>query len=146
MKLFVRNTSHGLVPLYDDDYEEKRKLEIGKDYLAQIKVPRNIKFHKLYFSLLRCAWDLQSEARRRELWHDDIRNFRITVQIYVGHVDVVYDVKRKSFIEIPKSIDFESMDNAEFKDLYEKVRDALFTVFLKGIITEELFEDKLSNY
>ena len=146
MKIFVRNTAHGLVPLYDEDYEEKRKLEIGKDYLAEIKVPRNINFHRLYFSLMRCAWDLQSEARQRELWKDNIDNFRKTVQMTAGHVDVVYSTKLKDFVEIPKSINFGSMDETEFKDLYEKVRHVLFTVFLKGIITEELFDKQLSNY
>lgn len=146
MKIFVRNTAHGLVPLYDEDYEEKRKLQIGKDYLAEIKVPRNLKFHRLYFSLINCAWDLQSEERRQKMFRGSIDNFRKTVQIAAGHCETVYNLRLKDFVEIPKSISFESMDEAEFKDLYERVRDVLFRVFLKGIITEELFEDLLINY
>ncbi len=146
MKLFVRNTTHGLVPLYDEDYEEKRKLVIGKDYLADIKTPRNLKFHRLYFSLINCAWDLQSEVRREKMFHNSIENFRKTVQISAGHFELVYNVRLKDWVEIPKSISFENMEESEFKDLYERVRDVLFRVFLKGIITEELFEQRLANY
>ena len=31
MEIYCRNTASGLVPLYDSDYDEKRKLKIGKD-------------------------------------------------------------------------------------------------------------------
>ena len=30
MKLLLQNTSHGLIPLYDADYEEKKRLKIGE--------------------------------------------------------------------------------------------------------------------
>ena len=37
MILLLKNTVEGLKPLYDDDYEEKRKLKIGEVYKADIK-------------------------------------------------------------------------------------------------------------
>lgn len=37
MELYLKNTAHGLIPLYDDDFEEKRKLKIGEVYKVSIK-------------------------------------------------------------------------------------------------------------
>ena len=52
MILLLKNTVEGLKPLYDDDYEEKRKLKIGEVYKADIKPmkPRNLQFHRKYFA------------------------------------------------------------------------------------------------
>ena len=48
MKLFLRNTISGLVPLYPSDFDEKRKLKLGWDYEADIVHPRNLGFHKKF--------------------------------------------------------------------------------------------------
>lgn len=55
MKLQLLNTTRGLVPLYDEDFEEKKKLKLGTEYTAEIKVSRNSKFHRKYFALLNAA-------------------------------------------------------------------------------------------
>ena len=41
MEINLMCTSAGLQPLYDEDYDEKRKLKIGKIYRAKVVVPRN---------------------------------------------------------------------------------------------------------
>lgn len=79
MKLNVKCTSNGLIPLYDDDYEEKRKLRIGETYTCVIKKARNIDFHRKYFALINCAWSLQNEARQSKF--KDIDVFRKSVQL-----------------------------------------------------------------
>ena len=63
MKLLLRNTTHGLIPIYDDDFDEKKKLVIGKDYMAEIKLARNLMFHRKYFGMLDTAWYLLTEKR-----------------------------------------------------------------------------------
>ena len=62
-----------------------------------------------------------------------------------GWCDTIYSIKRKEWIEQPKSIAFDKMDELEFRELYDSVRRVLFEVFLKGI-TEEEFMKNLVNF
>lgn len=143
MKLFLLNTSEGLKPCYDSDFDEKKKLKLGKTYSAEIKLVRNIDFHRKYFKLINLAWEYQNEARQAHFKNVD--NFRKYVEVSVGYSDLFYHPKLKEWVEIPKSIAFEKIDNSEFQNLYEAVKNVLFTVFLKHI-TEEEFMRELVNF
>ena len=61
MKLFLLNTREGLKPMYDEDFDEKKKLKIGEVYEARVKLPRNLSFFRKYWALLRCAWEYLNE-------------------------------------------------------------------------------------
>ena len=52
MRLMVVNTPRGLIPYGDDDSEEKRKLKLGEVYSVEVKVVRNVNFHRKYFALV----------------------------------------------------------------------------------------------
>ena len=144
MELLLYNTPSGLKPCYDEDYDEKKKLEIGKTYKAKITLVRNAKFHRKYFALIRLAWEYQNE-RTVAHFRNDVELFRKTVEIAAGHCEPVFNIELKSWVDIPKSIAFDKMDEAEFQDLYERVKDVLFTIFLKNIDEEE-FLHHLSNF
>ena len=144
MKLQVLNTAHGLVPLYDADYDEKKKLKIGETYDVTIKKARNIDLHRKYFSLIHTAWEYQN-YRCTEHFHDDVDCFRKTIEVAAGWCEPCYNLDRREWIEIPKSIAFDKMDELEFRDLYERVKDVLFKFFLKNVTPEE-FERNLINY
>ena len=62
MKLMVINTPRGFVPYGDDDYEEKQKLKLGETYSVEIKVVRNLDFHRKYFALISYAWEFLTES------------------------------------------------------------------------------------
>lgn len=144
MKLQVLNTPVGLKPLYDEDFDEKKKLKIGEVYEVTIKQPRNLPFHRKYFSLINLAWEYQNE-RVVEHFHHNIELFRKTVEMAAGWCEIIYSIQRKEWMETPKSIAFDKMDNAEFSELYERVKDVLYKVFLKNIPIEE-FEKNLINF
>ena len=61
MKIFCQNTKSGLQPLYEDDYDEKKKLKIGEIYFCEIKRPRNIKFHRKNTGLNHIAFKVGSK-------------------------------------------------------------------------------------
>lgn len=143
MELLLMNTAQGLKPMYDEDYEEKKKLKIGQLYKAKVTVPRNIQFHRLYFSMISCAWDLLTE-RQREFF-DNKESFRKTVQVAAGYCDRVFHLRLRDWVEVPRSIAFDKMSGDEFEELYKGVRDVLFKVFLKHITIEQ-FEETLINY
>ena len=143
MKLLLLNTSQGLKPCYDEDYDEKKKLKIGEVYEVTIKKARNYLLHKKYFSLINTAWEYQSERVVEHFKNVDC--FRKTVEIAAGWCDTVYSISRKEWVEIPRSIAFDKMDDLEFRELYERVKDVLFKYFLKNI-SEEEFTRNLINY
>lgn len=144
MQLYCQNTSRGLVPLYDDDFDKKRTLKVGETYRVEVRKPRNYRFHKKYFALINCAWEYQSE-KRRWFFRNSIELFRKTVEISAGHCEQVYSISKKEWLEIPKSISFDKMDEETFSTLYERVKDVLYDVFLKDVNKED-FEKNLINF
>lgn len=144
MKLKLLNTTAGLKPLYDEDYDEKKKLKLGEIYEVTIKQPRNLAFHRKYFALINLAWEYQPE-KVVEHFHHNQELFRKTVEVAAGWCDVMYSINRKEWVEIPKSIAFDKMDNDEFTLLYDRVKDILYAYFLKDVSTEE-FEKHLIQF
>lgn len=142
MEIRLLNTPSGLKPLYDEDYDQKKKLKIGEIYKAKISIARNINFHRKYFALINCAWAYQNE-RTTKHFKNNVECFRKTVEIAAGHCDTVYNLSLKSWVDIPKSIAFDKLKQEEFEDLYERVKDVLFTTFLKGIDEEEFLNNMI---
>jgi hypothetical protein len=143
MKLLVINTPRGLVPLGDDDYEQKRKLKLGETYSVEVKVVRNIDFHRKYFALIAYAWEFLDE-RETERFKDK-ENFRKYIGIAAGHCDVIFHPRLQEFVEIPKSISFAKMDNTAFSDLYGRVKDVIFSI-IGDRVTQEEFERLLIDF
>ncbi len=144
MKINLVNTSSGFKCATDEDYENKRKLKIGEVYQVGIRVHRNYDFHRKYFALINLSWNYQNE-KVQEHFKNSVEKFRKSVELAAGHSETFWDIKNKCKIEQVKSISFEKMDNAEFSDLYERVKDVLFRVFLKNISQED-FERELINF
>ena len=144
MELYLLNTASGLKPCDDEDYDKKRKLRVGGIYKCRVTLARNYEFHKKYFALINCAWAYQNE-RTVEHFKHSVEQFRKTVEIAAGHCDTVYNISLRSWTDIPKSIAFDKMDEAEFQDLYERVKDVLFAVFLRNV-SEEEFMRNLINF
>lgn len=124
MKILLYNDSGYLKPMYDEDYDKKRKLKLGKVYQADIKGYRNYEFHKKYFKLISVAWELLGEKTHK--FFRSKESFRKTVEISAGWFDRVYSIERNEWLEVSKSISFNSMSEDEFQELYEKVKDVIW--------------------
>ena len=143
MKLLVINTPRGLVPYGDDDYEEKKKLKIGETYSVEIKVVRNLDFHRKYFSLISYAWEFLNEQETANFKSKE--NFRKYLEISAGHCEVIYHPRLQEFVEVPKSISFGKMDNTAFNQLYDRVKDVILTIIGNRVSKEE-FEHLILDY
>lgn len=143
MKLMVVNTPRGLVPLGDDDYEEKKKLRLGETYSVEIKVARNVEFHRKYFAMIAYAWEFLTEAEVATFKTKD--NFRKYLEISAGHCEVIFHPRLQEFVEIPRSISFSKMDETAFSDLYGRVKDVVFSI-IGGRVTEEEFERLMMDF
>ena len=143
MKLLVVNTPRGLVPLGDDDYEEKKKLKLGQTYSVEVKVARNVDFHRKYFALISDAWEFLNEQETERFRTKE--NFRKYVEVAAGHCDVIFHPRLQEYVEIPKSISFGKMDNAEFSNLYRRVKDVIFSI-IGNRVSEQEFERLLLDF
>ena len=152
MKLLLKNTNHGLIPLYDKDYEEKKKLVIGKDYQAEIKLARNILFHRKYFGMLDAAWSLLRENQRvffggatyGETFGKEA--FRRSVQISAGFFEPIWDVKGRCWQKSVKSIAFDKMDEGEFENLYKAVYDTVMDLLAMNGTSQYDFDKMIENF
>ena len=143
MKLTCINTAHGLVPMYDEDFDEKKKLTVGQDYECDVKVLRNIRFHRKAFALLNAAWSLMNEHQQAGWRSKD--GFRNYLTVAAGHYDVYFNQRLNAFVEMPRSWSFDKMDDAEFSALYDRMKDVIFAV-LGNRVTEEVFDKVLANF
>jgi hypothetical protein len=137
MKIYLKNTLSGLIPLYDSDHEEKKKLKLNEVYRADIVRPRNINFHKKYFALLNMTFQNQ------ELF-DCPENMRKEIIKYAGYYKEYITLKGEKEYR-SKSISFAKMSQDEFEELYK----SSMTVILKYILnesTKEELESEIINF
>lgn len=145
MKIKVVATPHGLVPLYDEDYEEKRKLKLGECYEGDFRLIRNPQFHKKAFALLNTAWMLLPGTTQDGFRSVD--GFRAYVTVAAGFYDLYFNPRLQAFTEVPKSWAFDAMDEAEFTQMYDRIKDVIWGILSKKkVVSEEVFERYLQNY
>lgn len=143
MKLRLLNTPLGLKPLYDEDLDEKKKLKLGEVYQADIRLVRNLQFHKKAFALLNLSWQYLPE--RTQNGFRSIDGFRSYITVAAGYYEVYFNPRLRDFVEVPRSWAFDSMDNAEFTTFYEKIKDVIWGIIGKWVTAEE-FEKNLINF
>lgn len=137
MEVLVVKTINGLLkPAFDEDKEKFSKFP--KDGYFEIKYTkrRNVKFHRKFFSLIKIAYENQSDYRLME----DLRRDLI---ITSGHYDEVVNAITGEVYKIAKSISFHNMDETEFSNIYEDVKE----VVIKWLgIDNESLETELQQY
>lgn len=143
MKLNLLCTQQGLVPMYDEDYDLKKRLKIGQTYVADVKVARNVGFHRKYWALLNAAWSLLPE--RTSNGFRSLEGFRSYVIVAAGFYELYFNPRLKEFVEVPRSISFEKMDEVEFSELYDRSKDVIWSI-IGRYVSEEDFERCLINF
>lgn len=141
MKVNLVVSDLGLIPATDDDKEQLKTLKRGTICECVIKEYRNYKFLRKYFSLINCAWEYLNDEQQK-FFYDNKDSFRKTVEISAGHCEPVFNRTRGEWIDMPKSVAFDKMTEAEFSQLYERVKDVLYELFLTNVNREE-FEQEL---
>ena len=134
MKLLLQNTLHGLIPLYNSDYEEKKKLKLGEIYEADIKHPRNYEFLKKFMALI----NVGVSNSKMDLPFDVYRKIMVMRAGYF----IAYQTDKGTHYE-PESISFASMDETKFQEVYSRVLDKIIADL--GCSTEEI-ERQLINF
>ena len=116
MKLLLRNTLQGLNPIYPSDFDQKRKLKLGVEYEADIKLPRNYPFLKKFMALINLGCENSSLNMPAE-------TYRKYMTIKAGFYNA-YQTSKGVYYEA-MSISFSSMEEEEFQDVYSRVLDKI---------------------
>lgn len=136
MKLHLVNTANGfLVPESDYDYAQKLHLKVGETYAVDIKPDRNADFHRKYMKMLRTAWEFLPEPA--QYFFHNVDGFRKHVEITAGYCEPFFSPTLQEWVDGPKSIAFDKLDQAEFETLYNEVRGVLDSILTRYISQEE---------
>lgn len=144
MEIHLVRTSLGLQAYSDEDYEQLRTIKVGSIVKAKIVMPRNVKFHRKFFSMIRAAWDCLTERQRENLRSVD--NFREQLLITSGFSEPLYDINGERFLERAQSISFAKMDESAFNKVYNRVLDTILTILIGDGVSEDEFNNILKNY
>lgn len=144
MDLFVTRKLDGLYPCDNEDYDKLRKLPMGKAIKVTANTHRNYQFHKKFFKLINTAWEICGEDMQSKFANVD--NFRKSALIISGIVDNVYNPRTNEFLQQAKSLKFEKMDNVQFTEVYENVRETLFDLFFAEQCSKDEFYKLVEIY
>ena len=133
--VYLVRTPGGLKAADDAAVESLRRLAQGEVVRVEFRKVRNYRFHAKFMALLGFV------CNSTGIWPDQ-KVLLAALKIEMGHCDV-YQFAGET-VMVPKSINFESMDNTEFTSFYER---ALMTLaeMAGGIESDELRNDVLDK-
>jgi hypothetical protein len=118
MKILVKKTPSGLKPLYESDFDNYAKIPLGEEFEIEYVKRRNIKFHRKAFALFKLAFENQQDYRNLDEMRKDLI---IVAGYYDEHINLITGEVTK----VHKSISFSSMDETEFSEIYEAVKNVI---------------------
>lgn len=120
-KISLIRTLSGFKPTHDSDFELSKKIKLNEPYEFEYKQPRNYRFLKKFFALVRMLYDNQ------EIYTDS-EHLREDLIIEAGYYVLSYNIHGEE-IKRAKSISFANMSQTEFDELYYNVIDVIVKHF-----------------
>jgi hypothetical protein len=111
-------------------------LPIGQTLTFSYRMPRSPGHHRLFFA------KLNSLLSRTEAF-DDLNKLRYWLVMGAGYADFVPGISGQLHA-IPKSMDFDSMDEADFQELHRAVDNFLWTAQAQATLWPQ--SDELGRY
>ena len=156
MKIAVKRIGGTLVPANKVAGEHIEKMNPNVAYMAEIKRPRNLKFHALYWGMcarLADALNDGPDGSEREI--NDANTVDYTLRVATGYFELIeLSEKTKARISLPsnkepvlvklRSISFAKMDQDAFRTFVEScmdhVREVLAPWLEDDLATAEVWE------
>lgn len=120
-KISLVRTLSGFKPAYDSDFETVKKIKLNEPYEFEYKQPRNYRFLKKFFALVRMLYENQ------EIYTDS-EHLREDLIIEAGYYVLSYNIHGEE-IKRAKSISFANMTEEDFNKLYNSVIDVIVKYF-----------------
>ena len=142
MDIWLTKTYNSLSALTSETQEQLSKLKVGQDYKVKVTKPRNVKFHRKFFALVKFTF-----VNLPEKWAKHIKSQEVLLQeikLATGHVDVFVSVSGERYY-VPKSINFAKMDDIAFEEFYKSALDFVCGALMKEV-PQEVIEQELINF
>lgn len=141
MKAYLRKLPGGIMrPDDEPSIEALKTIAVGAVISVEWKQPRNYKFHKKFFAMLKVGFDAWEPAELDYKGHPVQKNFdrfREDVIIAAGFGEIVYNLRGEARARA-KSISFGAMSQEEFDRLYNAVAEVLLQRVLKTYTKDDL--------
>lgn len=138
--VYLRKSISGLTPDREEDQEALKRFRLGEVVKAEVTHPRNLRFFRKWFALVKVGFELWEETGVRAQ-HKGVdvlpsfERFRKDVTILAGFHHAVLNVRGELRLEAD-SIAFGNMDEQTFEKLYSATLTALVHRVMKGKISE----------
>ena len=133
MKGFFRKNPLGALVADDTEAQELlSKIKINSVVSCEIKRPRNVRLHRKFFSLLKCAY---AQMDYDNILFDD---FRSQVVMLAGYRREVHSIATGQTRWEPQSISFAAMSQDDFEKLYDRTIDVLLRFVLKKYTRDDV--------
>ncbi|MCW5615871.1 MAG: DUF1367 family protein [Rhodocyclaceae bacterium] len=129
MKVILRKDLNCFRPVCDQGEQTLRRMAPGQLVMVNFTFPRNVGHHRKFFAMLDIVLKNQEHFKSTDQLLDALK-------IAIGHTTTV-KVKRGTF-EIPKSISFAKMDQAQFDNFYKRAVDFVLAEVIPGLGRDEL--------
>ena len=113
--------------------EELLKFKDGDIVSAVIKRPRNPKHHRKLFAMLQIVWESSAVQDR----YPKLENLLDAIKDATGHVETFRKVNGEVLTK-PKSINFESMDQAAFEEFYAQAVEIIVQYIVPHLNRDDL--------
>lgn len=121
-----------LRPADEGGEEALRKIGHGECIMVEVKRPRNVRMHRMFWALMTIVWE-QMDHERYPTAEDLVAAVKISAGL---RTRIVLPGGEIGFI--PGSIAFHKMSQGEFERFYDRVCDLLAKHFLPGVTSAEL--------
>ena len=109
-----------------------RKIGNGEVVSIEVKRPRNVRHHRMFWALMTIVHENMDEAR-----YPTVEDLVSAIKIAAGlRTRIVLPSGDVGFI--PGSIAFHKMDQSQFSEFYDRVCDLIAKHFLPGVTSEQL--------
>lgn len=136
MKIQVVKNLGSLKPAFNSDYELFKNIPNNEIFEIEYKKKRNIKFHRKFYALLNLYFDNQQ-------LFTNLDDLRYCLLLESGISEEKTNPLTGEVFKVPKSLQFQKMDEIEFNKVYEAVKNTISK--LLSVSNEEL-EREVEQY
>lgn len=130
-KMLLRKTLGGFAPADEMSVETAKRYKVGETYRAEVVKPRSRKTLGRYWVLCQMILDNTEMFRSKDQVSDYLK-------IRTGHSTSIVAKKTGEIFHVANSIDFDTLDETEFAELWQRVCDVVTEDILPGITETEI--------
>ena len=134
MKAIFTKRHSGIFPTDENGLKLITSMNNGELCKVEFIRKRNYENHKRFFKFIEVAFDNQD-------FYDNPEHLRKALQMIAGHYETLVIQNKEGEVNtqyIPKSIEFEKLDEEEFQELFKKCITAFIERYGNGLTEQQL--------